>query len=93
MKRKVNPLVEHGHKVFISYDSPAFEQRQRTSRSGWTYTTSKNPSADFQKWLTDTAGPMGILWMTVKAEDRSGLNIYFYNPTHAMLAKLTWGGK
>lgn len=92
MKRKVDPLVEHGHKVFVSYDSPAFEIRTRTSASGFHYTSSRHPTNEFLQWMENTAGPLGVLWTTVKATDRAGLYIYFYQAKHAMLTKLTWGG-
>lgn len=92
MKRKVDPLVEHGHKVFVSYDGPAFEVRDVTSRSGWT-SQRRGPTQEFKDWMEQTAGPLGVLWTTTKALDHSGINVYFYQAQHAMLAKLTWGGQ
>jgi hypothetical protein len=93
MKRKLDPLVEHGHRVFVSYDGPAFESRTVVKRSGFSYQTTRNPTKDFQSWLENTAGPLGTLWTTVKSKDHSGIEIYFYKAEHAMLAKLTWGGR
>jgi len=93
MKRLADPLVEQGHRVFISYDSPAFESVNVSTSKGFSYIRHRNPTADFQKWLHDTAGPLGILWTTTKDEDNKGLFIFFYRPSHAMLCKLSWGGR
>lgn len=92
-KLKESPLVEHGHKVFISYDSQAFESRSRTTAGGWSYTTSRNPTSEFLEWMNRTAGPRDILWTAKKSRDGYGMDIYFYQAKHAILAKLTWGGQ
>jgi len=92
MKRLVDPLVAEGHKVFVSYDSSAFETVKVSTSKGFSYTRSRSPTAGFQAWLQDTAGPLGILWTTTKDEEGKGLFIFFYKSSHAMLCKLTWGG-
>jgi len=92
-KLKESPLVEHGHKVFVSYESRAFETRSRTTSSGWSYMTSRNPTAEFLEWMAQTAGPRDILWCAKKSPNAAGMDIYFYQAKHALLAKLTWGGQ
>jgi len=92
MKQRIDSLIKKGHKVFLSYDGPAFETRQRTSRSGYRITISKMPREAFQEWMKNTAGPRGILWTTEKVPAKGGINVYFYKSEHALLAKLTWGG-
>lgn len=93
MKQLVDPLITQGHRVFIPYSGPAFETRNRTSKYGFNYTTSRNPIGSFQKWLHETAGPLGVLWTTQKDPEGEGINIYFYTASHALLCKLTWGGQ
>ena len=93
MKRKVDPLVAQGHKVFLSYDGEGFVARTRTSKAGWSYVVPRSPNPELRAWLIETAGPRGILWTTEKDKSGEGLNIYFYRPNHALMAKLRWGGK
>lgn len=91
-KIKENPLVQQGHRVFVSYESKAFQTRTRTTASGWSYSTSRNPSPDFLEWMANTAGPRDVLWTARKAANHEGMDIFFYQAHHAILAKLTWGG-
>lgn len=96
--RTVDPLIEQGHRVFLSYDNPrAFETRAVEFKHGkygektFTSQRSRMPTRDLLGWMEETAGPRGALWQTEKTE--GGINVYFAVAGHAMLAKLTWGGK
>lgn len=95
-KRKVDPLVEHGRKVFLSYEGRGFEKRQVTRTYGradehsYTYTKDRMPTPELLAWLTTHAGPRRILWATEKASE--GINVYFAVPGQAMMCKLAWGG-
>lgn len=92
MKRKVDPLVAQGHKVFVPYSNTrAFGTERTFRRSDRTYFSPRNPTPEFLEWMAKTAGPLGILWTSQKAAGE-GLNLYFYQAKHALLAKLTWGG-
>lgn len=92
MKRKVDPLVEQGHKVFVPYSNErAFGTERKSRHSDRTYFHSRSPTPEFLEWMANIAGPVGVLWISQKAQGE-GLNIYFHQAKHAMLAKLTWGG-
>lgn len=95
--RTVDPLIEQGHRVFLSYSNPrAFETRMVEHKYGkygeqsYKSKRSRMPTRDLLSWMEETAGPRGVLWQTEKTSD--GINVYFAVPGHAMLAKLTWGG-
>lgn len=84
MRSKVHPLVAQGTKVFIPYSNErAFGSTRRYSGGA--------PTQEFLNWMAETAGPRDVLWHATKASDHTGLNIYFYVRTHAVMAKLTWG--
>ena len=97
MKRKVDPLIEHGRRVHLSYTNErAFETRQVTRTFGpnrqysRTYTKSRLPSPELLAWMEQQCGPRGALWTTDKQDE--GIDIYFAVPNQAMMFKLAWGG-
>lgn len=96
-KRKVDPLVEHGRRVFISYTNErAFETRQITKTYGkndehsYTYTKDRMPSPELLAWMEAQCGPRGALWTTEKRSE--GIDLFFAVPGQAMMFKLAWGG-
>lgn len=98
MKRKVDPLVEQGYKIFIPYSNTrAFETRNVKYTSGkyrdktTYYRRDNNPSKELAAWLKEKCGVHGILWLCKK--ETEGFSIYFARKDIAMLAKLTWGGQ
>ena len=95
IKRKVDPLVEQGRKVFIAYTNErAFETRKVERNHGnfkFSYTRSRMPSPDLLQWMEKQCGPRGVLWTTVKVSE--GIDIYFAVPGQAMMFKLAWGGQ
>lgn len=97
-KRKVDPLVQHGRKVFVSYaNERAFESREITRTFGkhdehsYTYTKDRMPSPDLLRWMEVQCGPRGVLWTTEKVSE--GINLYFAVPGQAMMFKLAYGGQ
>jgi hypothetical protein len=98
MKKKLDPLVEHGHKVsLLLSNSRAFVDQTVTKKRGkyneleYTYISHNNPSSELMTWMTSNCGPLGVLWTTVKVS--GGMDVYFAVPKQAMLFKLTWGGR
>lgn len=89
MKQKVNLLELYGHAVFVSYSNEDAFGRDLESRRGYKYTEHRAPTQMFMDWIKHVAGPRGTLWTATKAD--GGLNVYFYNRRHAVLAKLRWG--
>jgi hypothetical protein len=97
MKSKVDPLVEHGFKIFIPYSNTrAFETRKLTHTGGkysdrkYSYERDNVPSKELSAWLKEQCGTHGVLWLCKKTSE--GFNIYFARKDVAMFAKLTWGG-
>jgi hypothetical protein len=97
MKRKLDPLKEHGKKVFISYENKrAFETRTLKFKGGkynertYSYERDNVPSKELTDWLNKRAGPHKVLWLAEKIT--GGFNFYFARPDIAMMFKLAWGG-
>ena len=95
--QKVDPLVQHGRKVTLSYSNErAFETRRIKHTTGkyredkYEVTRSRLPSQELLDWLDKNSGPRGVLWTAVKHS--GGIDIFFAVPGQAMMFKLTWGG-
>ncbi len=96
-KRKVDPLIEHGRCVSLSYSNQrAFETRKMERTLGkygdktYTDTRDRLPSKELLEWMTTHVGPRGILWTAEKQKSGEGIDIYFALPAKAILFKLTW---
>jgi hypothetical protein len=83
MKQKLDPLVEQGRRVFVSYENHRAFDRQYSYR----YLASK----EFLEWLETNCGPRGVLWTAIKNPTTGGFDFYFAVDQQAMLFKLTWG--
>lgn len=90
MKTQVDPLVENGFKVHLSYDNDrAFGRQVSYRQTSREYFNARAPTTELMEWMSDHCGQLGALWTVEKVEGK-GIDLYFAVRAQAILFKLTW---